>query len=470
MGKRFRSPHLLDDGFTETREDGSKEEFYPDPGSGVIRGSRGTVLVPDRYGGYTRHDENGSETFVRGLLDDNLYGSKGTVDTQNLFGDSISLVPDAPPPPLFPEAQEPSPAPQPPRPTGEYRTTMQNSTRGMRFEAEKLRLNDAQRKAYLRYGASVLRQKLPPEGRITSTEFYTEELSTGFLGLKKQQVQRSRTVKGEGYWVLEHHEKTDEGGAWLETTEVTEQLLTLSGEIWEHKIVDHIHRSGRSERSYDNYAPKEKIGDYHLDELDLKFSRLGIPMTAARFFAPRETPAPSAKPADRCRRARQIRPCPEPRARSRSTEYSAKGKPCAAACRPGALFLPAGGSLSAQRPGLRRCGPGRRRQHPPRKLRHPPLCRRSQPSCRCGRGGTVSENASRPQEGRQRLSHLPGAEKGAAPKFDRCRRIGSSAAQPEGSWPLPGAFRLVVLYIIGMPPPAGCRCRRRCSRDTRPGW
>ena len=312
MGKRYRSPHLLDDGYTETREDGSKEEFYPDPDTGIIHGSRGTVLVPDRYGGYTRHDEKGSETFVRGLFDDNLYGSKGTVDTQNIFGDSISLVPDVPPPPLFPEASEPAPAPQPPRPAGEYRTTMQNSTRGMRFEAKKLQLSDEQRRAYLRYGASVLRQKLPPEGSISSTEYYTEEVGTGFLGLKKQQVQRSRTVKGESYWVLEHHEKTDEGGAWLESTEVTEQLLTLSGEVWEHKIVDHIHHNGRAERSYNNYSPKGKVLDYHLDELDLKFSRLGIPMTAARFFAPREAPAAPAKPAAPVKSAPPTQPAAVP--------------------------------------------------------------------------------------------------------------------------------------------------------------
>ena len=159
MGKRYRSPHLLDDGYTEIREDGSKEEFYPDPDAGSIHGSRGTVLVPDRCGGYTRHDENGSETFVRGLFDDNLYGSKGTVDTQNIFGDSISLVSDAPPPPLFPDAPEPAPAPQPPRPTGELRTTQYNSTRGIRFEAGKLPLSDEQRRAYLHYGFRELKKE-----------------------------------------------------------------------------------------------------------------------------------------------------------------------------------------------------------------------------------------------------------------------------------------------------------------------
>ena len=347
MGKRYRSPHLLDDGYTETREDGSKEEFYPDSNTGIIHGSRGTVLVPDRYGGYTRHDENGSETFVRGLFDDNLYGSKGTVDTQNIFGDSISLVSDAPPPPLFPEAPEPAPAPQPPRPTGELRTTQYNSTRGIRFEAGKLPLNDEQRRAYLHYGASVLRQKLPPEGCISSTEYYTEEVSTGFLGLKEQQVQRSRTVKGEGFWVLEHHEKTDEGGAWLETTETTEQLLTLSGEVWEHKIVDHIHRNGRAERSYDNYSPEERIYDYHLDELDLKFSRLGIPMTAARFFAPQEAPAAPAKPAAPLRSA----PSPQPAA---APAGSAPAKPAARpSAAPKASPAPRSSSQATERFALR---------------------------------------------------------------------------------------------------------------------
>ena len=297
MAKTYKN--ILDDGYTTYHDDGTTSVSYKNVlnnGTTTYHSDGSTSVTYDNvldHGTTTYHSDGSTSRTYQNVLDPGYttYHSDGSqsVTYKNMLDPGYTTYETKPKLPVYS-----APVPKPKRTGssgGEYRTSMRNSVNlsSEEYRAKNLRLTNEQMEEYAVYAAALLKSKgVRTAGEITYTEYYDEEEKYGFLNLKTRKVRKSRKIRGEAYWITEHHVKTTENtGDIEEQEEITNEIITVSGRFMREKIVENIYRTGRYEKAVHDFD-KEGPVDYRVDLLDHFLKQHGIDMNVSKYFQPEE--------------------------------------------------------------------------------------------------------------------------------------------------------------------------------------